>query len=304
MQNDNKQLTVGVMGSSQIQHLMPVIAQEYGVWNIQDDWDEADSFWGRLVAYLRGLRHCDVVYCVFCTPKTGRYVWLAHLFGKKFVGHWIGSDVRAVMEGISDPKKVGIADHNFVCFEPLQKDLESKGIYAELLPITPFNGMNFDLEVMPSSHGVLVYMPDGKEDSYGLAEMLPVMKHFSNIPFYIVANTNAKQFEGLENVHVLGRLSLEEMGELYKKVSILLRVHLSDGLSMMVLEALGKGKKVIWDHEFEHCLPGATTAEMIESIEKILEMDPEPDIAAHEFVVTTFTPENYLEIFSNAIDKI
>lgn len=295
---------IGVMGSTQIQHLIPVIAQEYKVYNIQERWDSARTRFGRALAFVHGLRHCDVVYCVFCPPQVWKYAKVAHAFKKKFMGHWIGSDVRLLGEGVTSAEKVKQIDYNFVCFRPLQKVLQSKGLTSTILPITPFKTMKFDLDEMPAEHGVLVYMPDGKEEYYGLSTMLPVMERYQDVPFYVVANHNKDQFNGLPNVHVLGTLGPDEMNELYKKISILLRVHVSDGLSMMVLEALGKGKKVIWDQEFDRCYPGATTEQMMDSMSKILEASPTPDVEAHEFVVETFTPEKYLEIFRCGIESV
>ena len=74
------------------------------------------------------------------------------------------------------------------------------------------------------------------------------------------------------NVRVLGQLPLEKMEALYNKVSICLRIHISDGLSMSVLEAMAKGKKVIWNCRYPFAYPGSTTKEICNSLDLILKV--------------------------------
>lgn len=300
MDSSHDDMTIGVLGSTQIKHLMPVLSEQYKVVDIQEKLDARGSKIGRLITFVSAIKKVDVVYNVFTQPKFYRKLWLAKLFGKKVVTHWIGSDVRLALEDEFELEKFSKMDKHFVCFKSLQDDLVSVGINAEILPIVPFN-MNLDLCNQPKEHAVLVYMPEGKESLYGRNDICQTASAFPDVTFYIVANTNKSMFASYSNIVLLGYLDSAAMANLYEKVSTLVRMHLSDGLSMMVIEALAKGKNVIWDHEFPYVLPGNGAEEIIDSMKKVLERSPFVNYDAHDFIIREYTKESYLKVFDSAL---
>lgn len=294
---------VALMGTSQIQHIGLALQDEFEVVNLEDLASGRTSLIGKAIAYLHGVMGCDVVYNVFCTNFSNLILLAARFMGKKTVAHWIGSDVRLLLEGkISKRLSRMAARTTFVCFEGLQRDLLKAEVKADILPIIPFN-MSFDVCNMPSDHAVLVYLPEGKEHDYGLNEIRDAVAAFPNLRFYIVANSSTDLFPDADNVSILGMLSPEEMEQLYSRISILLRLHTSDGLSMMVLEALAKGKRVIWDHKLQYVLPGSSSEEIIASIAKVIANEPESDFEAHEFVMREYSKKRFLELFRQGINN-
>lgn len=285
---------IGVLGSGQINHLIPVLRQKYEVVDIQEKMGNKSKP-GKFLAYLQAIKGVDIIYNVFTVDSFRFKARLAKRRGIRVVSHWIGSDVRFAQEGSTNLDDLSnLIDQHVSCFDPLRKKLEPFGIEAPVVPIVPFN-MEFELCEMPKKHAVLVYLPEGRETLYGFEEIRKAMAQFPELPFYIVANGNEELFAPYPNAVVLGMLGPEEMSELYHNVSTLVRMHTSDGLSMMVLEALGKGKHVIWDHEFDYVLPGKNASEIIDSLEKVLSQPLAPRQDAHDFMVNAFTEERFLD---------
>jgi hypothetical protein len=81
-------------------------------------------------------------------------------------------------------------------------------------------------------------------------------------------------------------------------------MHVNDGLSMSVLEALAKGKKVVWDYDFPHCLPGKDDEQICNSLNILLQQYPEPDVEAHKFIIDNYSQNQVLEIYDSIFAKL
>ena len=134
-----KRKRIGIVGPSQIYHLIPVLEQEYDVVNLQKILDEDTNRLVRITKFIIKAFKIDVLYNVFNSPYSYKKFNLVKLFGVKTITHWIGTDVRYVVEGKTDLSRLKNVDKHVVCFEALQDDLKEKGICADILPITPFN---------------------------------------------------------------------------------------------------------------------------------------------------------------------
>ena len=297
---NNSNLIIGIMGQHQIQHIIPVLREKYDVKDLRNNCKGKIS---KHIKWLQSMKKVDVVYNV----STSNHFWMqakaAKLMHKKVMTHWIGTDVLHVSEGKTNPTKLSIVDKHFACFSELQKELHDNGIEAEVLPIIPFN-LKFTLNKMPQEHAVLIYMPDGREEFYGYEVLKDVFQHASNTNFYIVANSSSEKFSMYKNVEVLGILSLDQMEMLYDKISIVIRNVKHDGLSMSVVEALAKGKKVIWNYSIPNVICAKTAQEICMELDKIIKEPPKVDIAAHEYVVENYTREAFLDIFSKALEEL
>jgi hypothetical protein len=79
-----------------------------------------------------------------------------------------------------------------------------------------------------------------------------VARFFPDINF-IIAGTTAEEYQPLpENVKALGWV--EDMDSLYANVHLCVRIPEHDGLSTFILEALARGKDVIYKYPFDYCL--------------------------------------------------
>lgn len=296
----NGTIKIGIMGQHQVQHIIPVLKEKYDVKDLRNNCGRKIS---KHIKWLQAVRKVDVVYNV----STSNHFWMqakaAKMMRKKVITHWIGTDVLQVSEGKTNPTKLSIVDKHFVCFSELQRELHDNGIEAEVLPIIPFN-LKFTLNKMPEEHAVLVYMPNGREEFYGYEVLKDVFQHAYNTKFYIVANSASEKFSMYKNVEVLGTLSLDQMEMLYDKISIVIRNVKHDGLSMSVVEALAKGKKVIWNYSIPNVICAKTAQEICTELDKIIQESPKVDMNAHEYVIEHYTREAFLNIFSKSMEEL
>lgn len=296
----SKKLTIGIMGTNQIQHIIPILEKKYDVINLQKNWDEGSSKITKTIRYIKQIRKVDVLYNIYTGPTFWKKARIAKLFKKKVVSHWIGSDAREAEEGKTNFKKLSCVDKFVSCFLPLSEQLEKYGIKTSILPIIPLN-LDFNICKMPATHRVLIYMPEGSEQYYGYNEISRVFPVFPKIEFVVVANNNKEMFSPYKNVDVRGYLKTKEMEQLYNEISIVLRIHINDGLSMSVLEGMAKGKRIIWNYQFPYCLPGATTEEIVASLKELTTNDPIPDIEGHNYIVNNYNEKTFMDEFDKII---
>ena len=296
----NKKLKIGIMGQHQIQHIIPVLEEKYDVIDLRNNKKNKIL---QILTWFLSVKDVDVVYNV----STSNHFWLqakvAKLMRKKVITHWIGTDVLHVTEGRTSPQRLAIVDKHFVCFSELQTELKAKGIEAEVLPVIPFN-LRFSISKMPKEHAILIYMPDGREEFYGYKALKKVFRYAYQIQFYIVANSSVDKFSEFKNVKVMGTLSLEQMEDLYNKISIVIRNVKHDGLSMSVVEAMAKGKKVIWNYSIPNVICAKSAEEICNELNAILKESPKVDINAHEYIVSNFTREAFLNTFSKVLESL
>lgn len=217
----------------------------------------------RGVALLRAVRPFDVVHAVY---PLYFFKWVAawKAMGKKVVFHWIGSDyyamgarpaLRAFFLAVRGGVDLHLADAPW-----LVDDLASVGVAARLVP-TISEKMAGKLEPLPPTFGLLAYVPDRRRDFYGwptlqqVAAALPATE--------LIAVGGAPEAGAPANVRFVGYLDGEGMDRAYRDVSALVRPTASDGLSQMVLEALLRGRQVVWSRPFPFCREARTADEFV-----------------------------------------
>lgn len=270
---------LGLLGDTQIDHIAKILENDYEIVN-------GPSLNGNQIKKLVGLidffRNTDVVYRVY-SPAHLPFMMLAKLMRAPVVIHWIGSDVLSATDNPILYRKIASqAALNITCYEELQNELADVGIAAEVIPIVPFN-LNLEIAKMPERHSVIVYLPKGREELYGLDTILEVASSLPDLEFNIVAN-DSTLFDKYPNIKALGTLSPEQMEKLYDQVSIVLRNTKHDGLSMSVIEGLAKGKHVIWNHAFEGSTFADTPTEIYEAIKEIIQDTPKPNSFGHQYI--------------------
>ena len=120
-----------------------------------------------------------------------------------------------------------------------------------------------------------------------------------DIPFYIVANDGIDEKNIPKNIFFMGTLPHEELFELYKKTSILLRVPEHDGLPVMMLEAQGIGRTVIHNIGFPYVVTpkDRTNISLYNAFREIVSLPPKLDVEAKRYVEETFSPDKILMLY-------
>ncbi|NME35810.1 MULTISPECIES: glycosyltransferase [Fusobacterium] len=246
---------------------------------------------------IKKILKSDIIYGAYIgvlNKKNLLYLIIGKCLRKKVICHWIGSDV---LVALKNPKKAlfmqRFIDMNLSGSEILKKELESIGIKSIEEHII-LNDINYKTLKMPEEHSVLVYLPTNKEDFYGEEYIKKLSKEFLKIKFYVVANENKDKFKEYPNIINLGKVSIEEMEKIYKKISILIRMVEHDGLSLMLMEALAKGKEVIYSYDFPYTYKSNDYKSLKENFVNIIKNKPTENIKGAKYITENFKVENYI----------
>lgn len=245
-------MRVMLYGTSQIQHVKQLFEKNSIEVVGLPDTSLMKSKLLKTWCFLKSIKNVDAIYKVYTDTDLNWYFLLARLAGKKTITHWIGTDVLvAKKKKKSYITKLGMwaTDVHLACSSLLKDELNELGINSYEIPIVPTKMFN-DSSLMPKKHSVLVYAPEGKELFYGMEYVKHLAIEYPEIQFHIVANS--RDSLSMKNVIFHGKLSLDEMNEIYDQISILFRFPEHDGLSLMLLEALAKGKYVIYPYKFPY----------------------------------------------------
>lgn len=226
---------------------------------------------------------------------------IAQWFGlrKKTIAHWIGSDVLlALRQAQGDTtylSKFG-AHHNLAVSPLLVSELASMGLAADLVPLLPYHQASPE-SGLPERHAVLVYLPKGKELFYGRDLVSALATSHPEIPFRIVSSDSGEIDQ--PNVHYYGRVSEEVLSGLYDQTSILLRLTEHDGMPFMVLEALLKGKSVLYSFDFPHVVtPRSRSIDDVRAaFDKLVARPPARNVAGTEYVQRNFNSDRIWESY-------
>lgn len=274
----------------------------------------------RDICIVSGTEEADIFYRIWGWRLTRDRAEIARTFvqvlrGKKVVFHWIGTDVLRAMrtahrqERLVNPKSLikrlasGFAKKKFTHWAVaswLQGELSTIGISSSVVPIvSPL--VDAKPLPMPEQFTVLSYLPDfrptffGADIVYQLAELNP------DVRFIIVAAQ--KSSINLPNVEVRGWVNHQTMDSIYKESSCLVRLAEHDGLALMVLESLARGRYVIWSYDFPHVFKARTLAQAQKALLQV-KRKTRPNFEGAEYVRTEFSLEEAKQMMKNGFLRL
>jgi hypothetical protein len=257
----------------------------------------------KVLMFLRYIKNVDIVYKVYTSPQFDWFLFLSKLLGKTTITHWIGTDVleeKQYKNRFSNKLKRIFTDINLAGSSLLKEELHELGIQSVEIPIVPSKSFS-GVCLMPATHSVLVYAPEGKESFYGMEYVKLLAQKYPQIKFHIVANSNDTFL--MANVIFHGKLSLDEMNELYNKTTILFRYPKHDGLSMMLIEALSKGKYVVYPYTFPFVnTPKTNKFEDIQKcFEGIINNTPIINSDASQYINKTYSDSEIFKLYKRVL---
>jgi len=201
----------------------------------------------------------------------GKFLLAAQaLHKKKILMHWVGSDTvdeqKEVAEGKADPWVYQRICH-WAESDWMVREVQLLGLSCELVPL-PSSRVPDGPSLLPREFSVLVYMPDTRRSElYGLDRILQVARELPHIPFELVGLLHGSIPDPPPNLKIHTRFP--NLKEFYRKASVVWRPVRHDGLSFMVLEALGHGRHVLWSYAFPGCVQVDSAAEARDEIARL-----------------------------------
>lgn len=199
------------------------------------------------------LLRSDLVYLIGGDLRPNRFYRVALLLRKKLIFHWVGSDILAMQDWRNQGKRFAPAFVKRVTHwaevDWTARELAALDIPARVIPLTPATFPE-SVKELPEKFVALTYLPPEKAGFYGESLIIQLAKAFPDVTFLAVGTApTARNSAWPGNLVSVGWVG--DMAELYREVSVLIRLTQHDGLSFMVLEALANARYVIWSYSFD-----------------------------------------------------
>ncbi len=257
----------------------------------------------RGLAFLRAVRPFAVLHAVYPVYYF-KWVPVLKAMGKKVVFHWIGSDwyevttrpaLRELFRAVRGGVDLHLADAPW-----LVDELAAAGLKAHLVP-TISEKMTGALEPMPERFTLMAYMPDRRRVFYGWRVISDIAQSFPEVE--VVAVGGEAETDAPANVRFTGPVDGETMSRLYREVSALVRPTAHDGLSQMVLEALLRGRQVVWSRAFPYCLRATAPEEFVAAVGRLASYCP-PNVDGSRYVIERYSAEAAARALAAAYEKL
>lgn len=204
----------------------------------------------------------DAIISVGGPGPHGALVDLARRRNIPVVVIWMGSDVHVakgdphLLEVIKNYRFVHLTDGPW-----LIEELRALGIDARYVPITAVEPAPAIAE-LPQAFSVLTSLPEPHGDLYGERALYEIAAELRDIQFTVVGR-GERNGAAPPNVRFAGEVA--DMRSRIDASTVLLRLPKHDGKSMLVLEALARGRHVVWTYDFPgvHHAPRINDAMML-----------------------------------------
>jgi len=200
------------------------------------------------------LSRVDLVYQIGGDLRPNRLYQRIFKLKKKLIMHWVGSDILEMQTwqaaGNSFALDLLSEAVHWAEVSWTAKELGELGVNPKIIPLTP-TSFPSELKELPKEFVVLTYLPEGKEEFYGVTQIFKLASAFPQVIFLAAATPTAKQAEIAWPANVIPIGWVDRMSELYSEVVLLIRLTKHDGLSFMVLEALAQGRYVFWSYPLD-----------------------------------------------------
>ena len=238
-----------------------------------------------------GLKGFDAVHHVRGTSWF--YGSVFRLIRKPVIWHWIGTDVleysRTRFGGGDCRSRIARrAIHKWAAGHladspELAGELGDMGIRADVVRLLP-KAIEADVQPLPPRPGVLSYWGPEHRDFYRCGIIMRLAEAFPDVPFIIVGD-HGNGVESPPNVKFLGRLP--SLADVYPQVSVYVRLVEHDSLSAIVLEAMARGRYVIYSRAFPHTQTAQDFDQAKAAMEGLLRR-MEPDVEAAGYIRSTY----------------
>jgi hypothetical protein len=250
--------------------------------------------------------NADVWYSIGA-PIGDRWLHLAaRLMRKPRVIHWVGTDITTLYR---HPSLIRLCQRpgieNLAEVDWTIEALRKLGISATLAPLPP-GVVTTAPPPLPEKFTVLLYLPRTRGEFYGRAEYERLMRAFARDDVRFIVVGGGEFYAPPEaDVQRLGWVS--SLADVYAHTSALVRFTRSDGLSIMVLEALTHARHVLWSQDFPYTTLVSSYADVEIEIRRLYDLhrsgDLAPQLEAAAYIAETYDTRRCLERIATAWDR-
>lgn len=219
--------------------------------------------WLRLVPLVA---RADVVHLISSRIDRGcPQDWLLRFRRGPVVIHWNGTDVLIALDehrkGNASKRIAGRAIH--WCDAPwLVDELAPIGVRGDYVPL-PVPVLTGAAPPLPERFRVLLYLPVDAFDRevFDIDTLLRLPRDMPGLDFVLIPSPS-DTLPGPLPPNLEARGWVDDMDAFYREITVVVRLTSHDGTSFMVLEALSRGRHVIWTYP----MPGVIKASGLEAV--------------------------------------
>lgn len=259
------------------------------------------------IKYLLYLPFATTVYSINGTIEKSRTLSLALGLKKRVVMHWVGSDVIRA-------KQIYVKNSNYYSHKSrivhltdtqwFTKELNDINISATFLPIFTVSKTEMQTIPFPEKFNVLLYIPQDKQEFYGIHRLDNVARQLPEITF-MVAGTYKANIPLPENVRLLGWV--DNMHDYIQQSVVCMRFPQHDGLSFFVLESLLLERYVIYNQPLQHTYYVKSDEEIVSKIKELFVLHQRKELPLNKearlWVSTAFSQDNLLTLKSVLLNE-
>jgi hypothetical protein len=197
---------------------------------------------------------------------------------------------------------------SFSISESIKDELNKNSIKSNLVPLFfPLKKISkIEHDSYPKSHAILYYLVENQEQFYGVEYLELLATRFENTEFYLIGNS--KLIFDNKNILNLGYLNESSLDELFKRITVYIRITEHDGLSQLILKSLSLGKIVITNtiHPFVNLFDPLlqTDSDLIEMFSDIVIKEPVMNYSAIDYINKYYDYSEQFNRYKSAFNEI
>jgi hypothetical protein len=218
---------------------------------------------------------------------------------------WAGSDVLIAAQNPFDLAVTKRRGYENVAVAPwLVDELATLGISASTLAVGAVQAVE-TIAPFPKSFRVLTYLPEPRRSFYGEERVYVLARQMPEVHFTVLG-PGRRNATAPPNVSFVGYV--RDVPSHIDASTALLRLTEHDGASVLVLEALARGRHVLWTHGYPGVCRVTETDAALMALKRLYERhangELEPNLTGWRFVRDNFAPPDIADRFEAFIDRI
>ena len=178
---------------------------------------------------------------------------------------WAGSDVVEIRDDAEEIARVRARNLRHVaCSAELADELSGLGIPATELCLVVAE-QQAPLVPLPSRFSVLCYCPRTREELYGVDILLELIRRLPRVNFDVIGGYSGD----VSAPNVIYHGWVDDIASMIDRATVIVRPTRHDGMPLMVLEALARGRHVIWSHPLDGVSHASSVDEIAAHIEAL-----------------------------------